>query len=106
MSEPSAPLLKSQSNIFLPSITSRKSKLLRCCPITDAYYNRGSAYGNQGNYAAAIADFTKAIQINPQDANAYINRGLAYCNSGHKSLARDDVQKAAELGYKGGYVCQ
>jgi len=30
----------------------------------------------RGNYQGAIADYNKAIEINPQYANAYYNRGL------------------------------
>ena len=43
-----------------------------------AYYNRALAYYYQGNYDRAIADLTKAIELNPKDDEAYNNRGLVY----------------------------
>ena len=32
---------------------------------------------NNGDYYGAIADYTKAIELNPDDAAAYYNRGIA-----------------------------
>ncbi|MCD6490503.1 MAG: tetratricopeptide repeat protein [Thermodesulfobacterium sp.] len=40
-----------------------------------AYYNRGNAYLNKGEYDLAIKDLTKAIELNPNYAAAYNNRG-------------------------------
>ena len=49
------------------------------------------------DYYGAIADYTKAISLNPDDASAYNNRGASkwylkqeYCS---------DYKKACELGY-------
>jgi len=35
-----------------------------------AYLNRGNAHAKQGDYEKAIADYDRAIQIDPQDAMA------------------------------------
>ncbi len=43
-----------------------------------AYYNRGIAYDDLGEYQKAIDDYTKAIELAPQDASAYYYRGIAY----------------------------
>ena len=43
------------------------------------YFQRGIAYRNLEDYDAAIADYTKAIEINPNYAEAYNNRGIANC---------------------------
>ena len=43
----------------------------------DAYNNRGVAYMSQQNWAAAIADFTRSLEIAPSDL-AYNNRGNIY----------------------------
>ena len=44
----------------------------------EAYYNRGIAYGDKGEYDKAIEDYSKAIELNPEYAEAYNNRGNAY----------------------------
>ena len=42
------------------------------------YNNRGIAYDDLENYQAALADYSRAIVLNPQYATAYNNRGLTY----------------------------
>ena len=41
----------------------------------DFYFNRGNDKADTGDHYGAIIDFTKAIEINPQDADAFFNRG-------------------------------
>jgi tetratricopeptide (TPR) repeat protein len=43
-----------------------------------AYYNRGNAYKLKLDYESAIADYSKAISLNPNDTNYYDERGVAY----------------------------
>jgi tetratricopeptide (TPR) repeat protein len=43
-----------------------------------AYNNRGLHYQNKRDYDQAIADFNRAIALDPKDANAYSNRGNIY----------------------------
>lgn len=45
--------------------------------VTEAYNNRGSFYGEQGNFDRAIKDFAGAIAVNPSDAAAYGNMAVA-----------------------------
>jgi len=51
----------------------------------------------KGQYDKAIADYTKAIELNPRDAKAYNNRGNAYGNKGQYDQAIADYTKAIEL---------
>jgi tetratricopeptide (TPR) repeat protein len=44
----------------------------------EEYYNRGNAYKKQGNLNPAIADYTKAIEIDSKYKDAYYNRGNTY----------------------------
>ena len=50
-----------------------------------------------GGSEKIIADYTRAIELNPDDPNAYNNRGLAYSKSGDLKQAIADYTKAIEL---------
>jgi Flp pilus assembly protein TadD len=45
----------------------------------------------------AISDYTKALEINPRDAEAYYNRGIAYGEKGQYDEAISDYNKALEI---------
>jgi tetratricopeptide (TPR) repeat protein len=45
---------------------------------SEAYINREIAYKMMGDHDQAIANFSKALEINPRLAAAYVNRGRAY----------------------------
>ena len=60
-----------------------------------AYHTRGAAKAALGDYAAAIADFDAAIQLNPETAINYLDRGLAKEALGEKSAAKTDFEEAA-----------
>ena len=55
------------------------------------HYNRGTAYSSLGEYQTAIADFTKAIQLDPDSVNAYNNRTSPCRNN--VCLQRIDVDR-------------
>ncbi|ROL56058.1 tetratricopeptide repeat protein [Bacteroidetes/Chlorobi group bacterium Naka2016] len=69
----------------------------------EEYFLRGNAKVEKGDFRAAIEDYTKAIQINPNYAWAYINRGIAKFNLWDKFGACSDWSKAGELGLKDAY---
>lgn len=64
-----------------------------------AYFRRGLAYYERGEYDRAIADYTKAIALDPNLAGAYHSRGLAYVQQARDLLvkARDSVEKLRVL---------
>jgi tetratricopeptide (TPR) repeat protein len=64
---------------------------------SDAYYNRGNAYADRGDYERAISDFTQVITIDPDDATAYNNRGTVYSDRGDLELAIADLTRAIDL---------
>ncbi|MEO5359592.1 MAG: tetratricopeptide repeat protein [Nitrospirota bacterium] len=51
------------------------------------YLESGVSHYKQGDYERAIADLTKAIEINPRNGVAYIARGKSYAGNGDKSGA-------------------
>ncbi len=66
-------------------------------PPAEAYFNRGVAWYHKGEYDRAIQDYTKAIELKPDDAEAYYNRGLAWDELGDFDRAIQDFDRAIEL---------
>ena len=50
-----------------------------------AWYNKGVALYESGNYEEAIKAYDKALEINPEYADAWYNRGIALYELGRKS---------------------
>ena len=63
-----------------------------------AYNNRGIAYIWKKQYDLAVADFNKAIELDPKNGKAYNNRAIVYSYQGETDKARQDLQKAQSLG--------
>jgi hypothetical protein len=80
-----------------PVYASEDGKLYEKTNSIDAetYFTRGLDYFKEGNYAAAIADFDKAIEEYEEDV--YYIRGVAYYNIGNYIQAIADFDKAIEL---------
>ena len=60
-------------------------------------FNKGVEYIDKGQYELAVAEFTKAIDLDSNYAKAYYNRGVAYGWLGESSKANQDFAKACEL---------
>jgi len=65
--------------------------------LNDAFRNRGDAYTDREQYPLAIADETRAIDLNPEDAEAYNQRAWAYLKSGDVKKAFVDVNKSLSI---------
>lgn len=64
-----------------------------------AFLSRGISYECINNTNAAFADYSKAIELLPEDGKAYYIRGMLLwrlCDA----MAINDLEKSAELGYK------
>ena len=59
--------------------------------------NRGVAKAQLKEYSEAIADYDKAIELDPNFAEAYYARGLTYRELGKEEEAKKDFKKAQEL---------
>ncbi|MFM7882754.1 MAG: tetratricopeptide repeat protein, partial [Microcystis panniformis] len=54
------------------------------------HFNRGIDYIQQEKYDLALAEFTKALNIDPRYAEAYLNRGFLYEQQEKPDLALSD----------------
>lgn len=61
------------------------------------YHNRGFAYLQARQFPEALADFSKAIEINPLDANAWMGRGTLYTRTGSHDRAIAELTRAIEI---------
>ena len=63
----------------------------------EEYFDRGYTKHKLKDYERAIADYTKAIEINPNDAKIYLSRGASkdYFNDFNGAIA--DFTKAIEI---------
>ncbi|MFA5119500.1 MAG: tetratricopeptide repeat protein [Candidatus Omnitrophota bacterium] len=63
----------------------------------DFYYTRGITNLDKNNYDQTISDETRAINLDPKNANAFIVRGRAYYNKGNFDRAISDETSAIEI---------
>ena len=61
------------------------------------YCNRGIARQEKGDLDGALADYSRAIELNPHDATAYNDRGLVKVAKGDLDGALADYNRALEL---------
>ena len=61
------------------------------------YVNRGNEHLERGEYDTAIADYTEAIRLAPNDPAPYYNRGLILVQKGQHAEALPDLDRAIEL---------
>lgn len=66
-------------------------------------YNRGCLKAQQQDYAAAISDFTKAIETDAHLPEAYYNRGICHLLAGQTADGIADLSKAGEQGLYAAY---
>ena len=81
------------------SVLALGSPLITGCTnqLANQYFDQGVEKYKDGNYQGAIDDWSKAIEIDPQNAVAYYNRGLANSNLKDYQAAIDDWSKAIEI---------
>lgn len=75
---------------IINSIEERKGEFMRV---------RGMAYAKAGMNDLAIADLSRAIDMNPKATDCYIWRGLARYQNGQRQQARADWEYALQKGH-------
>ena len=69
-----------------------------CNPnFANAYFHRGVAYQRLEQYERAIQDFSKAIELNPNNDWSYLARSAAYKAIGDNEKAQKDRDKVEEM---------
>jgi tetratricopeptide (TPR) repeat protein/predicted aspartyl protease len=61
------------------------------------YARRGSASASRRDYAHALADLTRAIELAPTDPAYFYERGMAYRSNGQADKALEDFTQAIKL---------
>jgi tetratricopeptide (TPR) repeat protein len=69
------------------------TKSIALKPSGQAYYNRGEAYGVQGQFDLAIGDFNQALRLEPNYPAAHQSRGCAFLVIGKYSQAIADFDE-------------
>jgi len=63
----------------------------------DKYFDIAYEMGNTGNYKGAIKNYTKVIELEPDNYIAYMNRGWNKANLGDDYAAISDYNKAIKI---------
>jgi 3-oxoacyl-[acyl-carrier protein] reductase len=63
----------------------------------EEHYAHGFVYRAKADYDQAIADFSRAIALNPNSALAHYDRGLAYRAKADYDQANADFNRAIEI---------
>ena len=81
------------------SVLALGSPLITACanPLANNLFNNGVDKYEQGDYQGAIDDWSKVIEVNPQEVDAYYNRGIAKDKLGDHQGAIADYTKVIEI---------
>jgi Flp pilus assembly protein TadD len=87
----------SRCRIWKDSITLWDDVINKYPDLKDAFCNRGSAYGELGQWDKAVVDYSRMIEIDPKDRDGYYSRGVAYANLGQWEKAIANYSRAIEI---------
>ena len=75
----------------------KKNNDPRAAYVERAYVNRGEQYRGAGRAEASLADFERAIALNPRLPGGYVGRATLLLSAGQVQLALPDLDRAIEL---------
>lgn len=81
----------------LPSAEALRSQAGRPLDTAKAYVDRGFDMMNRSMFELAIAEFTSALKLDPNNAIAYADRGLSNFNLGRFDEVGEDLRRALDL---------
>jgi len=88
--------ISKKMNSTWPSMTLiKRSSSIPSAP--RAIPTRGLAYLQKGELDKALADFSRAIQLNPKDGPSRANRGIAYARQGDLDKAITELTESIRL---------
>ena len=75
---------------------------ISCGGLSDAqeHYNKGAELSGDGQYAEAVDEYTRALELDDELVDAYINRGNAYINLAQYEAAVADLDSAIALDHE------
>jgi tetratricopeptide (TPR) repeat protein len=89
--------LNSNNDLYWNDLTSFNHHNENC---NSVYWNRrGNAYYNLKQYQEAVEDYSKAIELSPNNATYWSNRGDAYSKLNEYHKAIEDFSKAIQINY-------
>lgn len=88
---------KAKQGDYLGAITLLTQLITRHPNRAVDYNNRGLIYFQSGQKEKALADYNKALQLNPQLDSAYNNRANYYASCGQLAEALTDYEMALDL---------
>ena len=62
------------------------------------HYNLGAAYSNSENYKQAVAEYLRAVEIEPENGDAHHGLALGYYQLKNYDLAWKHIKIAEKLG--------
>jgi tetratricopeptide (TPR) repeat protein len=83
-------LIRGCTDILHSSVETPKSMAL-------AYFNRGRAYADQGEYDRAVHDLREAVRLDPAFPDAFNSLGIAHEGKGDPEKAIGDFTEAIRL---------
>ena len=89
--------IRIRSSVLCFCLTKGPATIREIRQAAEDWFAKGLLAFKSQHYEAAIAAFTKAIQLHPRHVAAYLNRGITFANLHQYQAARADFHQAVNL---------